>query len=166
MNEIALTYRDSARSLVGLPTSTQRAYKLERELKKLPQAELPISNHFAPGVYVGTMLIRKNTVLTGAVHKTQHLMIVAKGRILIDGDGGVREYRAGDVIVSKPGAKRVGLALEDTVFMNVHHNPDNETDYPTLIANLTESKFEDLVESKIPTLHKSHTKELEYVYNR
>lgn len=149
-----LVYMDSMRALVGLPTSQQRASRLEVELLKLPQAELPLGNYFAPGVYVGTMLIRKDHVLTGAVHKTQHIALVAKGRIAIDCDGGARVFEAGDIMISEPGVKRSGIALEDTIFVNVHANPTNERDYAKLIEILTESTFDDLVESKIPTMYK------------
>lgn len=158
-----LVYMDSMRSLVGLPTSQQRAVRLEHELKKLPQAEFPLGNYFAPGVYVGTMLIRKDHVLVGAVHKTRHIALVAKGKIAIDCDGGARIFEAGDVMISEPGVKRSGVALEDTIFVNIHANPTDETDYATLIEMLTESKFEDLIEAKNPTLHKFKMLEIPHV---
>lgn len=150
-----VTYMDSMRSLIGLPTSTQRAYALEKQINdNFPLAEFPLGNYFAPGVYVGTMLVRKDHVLVGAVHKTRHIAMVAKGRIAIDCDGGVRIFSAGDIMISEPGVKRSGLALEDTIFVNIHANPTDETDYPKLIEMLTESTFDDLIESKIPTLYK------------
>lgn len=147
-----LTYSDGMRAMVGLPTSRQKVERLETELQRLPQADFPLQNFFAPGVFVGTMLIRKGHALTGAVHKVKHIAFVAKGRIAVDGDGPRRVLEAGDVLISEPGIKRAGYALEDTLFVNVIGNPTDETDYPKLVEMFTESRFEDLLESKRPTL--------------
>jgi quercetin dioxygenase-like cupin family protein len=154
------------RGLVGLPTSRRKVERLEAVLRARGEpVDLPLQNFFAPGVFVGTMLIRKGYVLTGAVHKVKHIAIVAKGRIVIEGDGGQKELVAGDVIVSEPGAKRAGVALEDTLFINVFANPTDETDYPTLVEMFTESKFGDLIESVRPTLGMTRPKEIPHVPN-
>jgi hypothetical protein len=159
-NPIKVTYPDSFRKICGLSTATDRAYALENEVRKMPQAEFPLDNYFAPGVYLCSMLIRKNHVLVGAVHKTRHIALVAKGCIAIDTEQGVKLFKAGDIFISEPGAKRSGWALEDTLFINVHANPDNETHYPTLVEKLTTSKYEDLLESKHKTLDRIRLKEL------
>lgn len=92
----------------------------ERELAKLPQAEADLHHHFAPGVYAREQRIPAGTILTGKIHKTEHLSIIAKGKIAVVWPGGKEIFSAPHVMVSKPGAKRAGYALEDTVWITVH----------------------------------------------
>ena len=47
-----------------------------------------------------------------------------------------RKFEAGDVFISEPGAKRAGYAIEDTVFINVHANPDDCQDMAVLESRL------------------------------
>lgn len=117
--------------------------RLEQEINKLPQATVPVWHHFAPGMYARQMLIPKGTVLTGAVHKTEHLCIVS-GVIDVTNDTGV--IRIADqqyIFVSKPGVKRAGVALEDTYFTTVHAT--DETDLDKLVIELTESTSQQLL---------------------
>lgn len=142
-----IAYSDGMRALVGLPTSRQKVERLEAELLALgAQAECPVENIFPPGVYVRKMLIPKGVTLTGAEHKTRHANIVARGRIAVETDEGLKEFSAGDVFISPPGTKRAGVALEETVWVTVHPNPGDETDLKTLVEALTTAKYEDLLE--------------------
>jgi hypothetical protein len=116
---------------------------LEREIQKLPQVDCPVWHFFAPGLYARKMLIRKGTVLTGAVHKTEHLAIVS-GDIEVTTDDGVRRITdAHFIFTSKPGAKRAGFAHADTFFTTVHAT--TETDLDRLLEELSESSAEDLL---------------------
>ena len=63
--------------------------RLETALESFPQVECPVWHHFAPGLYARKMLIPKGTVLTGAVHKTEHLCIVS-GDIEVTTEEGVK----------------------------------------------------------------------------
>src|SRR5690349_17051050 len=90
----------------------ERVLRLERALTGLPQVECPVWHHFAPGLYARKMLIRKGTVLTGAVHKTEHLCIIS-GDIDVTTDDGMRRITDSHAVLSsKPGAKRAGYAHE------------------------------------------------------
>lgn len=101
---------------------------LEREIQKLPQVDCPVWHYFAPGLYARKMLIRKGTVLTGAVHKTEHLCIIS-GDIEVTADDGVcRITDRHFIFTSKPGAKRAGYAHEDTYFTTVHATTETDLD--------------------------------------
>jgi hypothetical protein len=116
---------------------------LEREVQKLPQIDCPVWHYFAPGLYARKMLIRAGTVLTGAVHRTEHLVIVS-GDIEVTTDDGVQ--RIADqhfVFTSKPGVKRAGFAHADTFFTTVHAT--NERDLDELARELTESENVELL---------------------
>jgi hypothetical protein len=124
-------------------TEREKVLRLERALTTLPQVECPVWHHFAPGLYARKMLIRKGTVLTGAVHKTEHLCIIS-GDIEVSTDDGMKRITAAHAIItSKPGAKRAGYAHEDTYWTTVHAT--DETDLEKLVEELTESTAQELL---------------------
>ncbi|WP_439684866.1 Phage protein [Cupriavidus oxalaticus] len=117
--------------------------RMESALERLPQVDCPVWHHFAPGLYARKMLIRKGTVLTGAVHKTEHLCIIS-GDIEVTTDDGVKRITDAHAILrSKPGAKRAGYAHADTYWTTVHAT--EETDLDKLVEELTESTNQELL---------------------
>ncbi|HDR8950751.1 TPA: SET domain-containing protein-lysine N-methyltransferase [Burkholderia vietnamiensis] len=117
--------------------------RLEAEVSKLPQAACPVWHHFAPGLYARQMFIPAGTVLTGAVHKTEHLCLVS-GDIEVTTDEGVRRITALQLVIkSAPGAKRAGFARRDTFWTTVHAT--DETDLDKLAMELTESTNQQLL---------------------
>lgn len=113
---------------------------LEAVIAALPadqHIEIPTVHHFADGVYAREITIPKGTILTGKIHKTRHLNIISAGRILVYNAGEpTRELVAPCSFVALPGTRRVGLALEDTVWTTVHGT--EETDLDQLEAALIE----------------------------
>jgi hypothetical protein len=130
-------------ALMGRSVSREQVEHLEAALQNLPQADCPVRHLFAPGIYAREMTIPAGVALTGAVHKTEHLSIVSKGRIAVTTDDGVKVLCAGEAFVSKPGAKRAGFALEETVWTTIH--PTDETDIDKLVELLTESTNAELL---------------------
>lgn len=117
---------------------------LHRALVKLPHRECPIVNRFTPGLYSREMLIPAGTMLIGKVHRTEHQFAVMTGKIFVWVDGeGMREVKAGHVGASPAGARRVGLAVEDTRWITFH--PTDETDLTKLEEQLV---FNPLVEDR------------------
>lgn len=113
----------------------EKILRLEAQMLSQPQVELETIHHFAPGVYARELRIPAGVILTGKIHRTEHLNIVSQGRITVfTEDGGKKEIVAPCTLVSKPGTKRVGYAHEDTVWTCIH--PTNETDLDALEAAL------------------------------
>lgn len=131
MNEIAVI------DLPHVPTRAQ-IERLERELFKFEQIELPTTHHFASGLYARELFIPAGTVLTGKVHKTEHLNICSKGRITVWTEDGMKTVEAPFTMVSRPGTKRVGFAHEDTIWITVHANVNEERDIQKLEDELVE----------------------------
>lgn len=120
-----------------------KVFALEDQVSQMPQVDCPVWNHFSPGLYARKMLIPKGTVLTGAIHKTEHLCIIS-GDITVTTDDGVKRITdAHAILSSKPGAKRAGFAHEDTYWTTVHAT--DETDLEKLVEELTESKSSELL---------------------
>lgn len=109
-----------------VPASHLPIYRLEGELLKLPQVDLPIEHAFCAGLYARTMHIPAGTVLTGAIHREESFFLVRKGELIVSTDNGPRTLGPGDMSVSKIGTKRAGIALTDVDVTTFHANPTNE----------------------------------------
>jgi hypothetical protein len=118
-------------------TMGQQVAFIGHELAKLPQTELPLRHHFAPGVYLREIFMPAETVVVGMIHKTEHFNILVQGACLIvHADGSREELRAPMTFVSKAGVQKVLYITEDMIWQTVHVT--TETDIPTLEAMLTE----------------------------
>lgn len=105
---------------------------LEREMLKHPQLPIRTTHHFAAGLYAREIYIPAGTLLTGKVHSTEHLNIISKGEIQVWTEDGMKKVRAPFTLVSRPGTKRIGLAVTDTVWTTIHANPENTRDLDRL----------------------------------
>ncbi|WP_026601482.1 hypothetical protein [Methylomonas sp. 11b] len=92
----------------------------EDVMKTLPQVTLEVVHHFSPGIYAREIRIPAGVALTGHIHKTEHLCIISAGLIEIADDNGVKLICAPYTFISKPGDKRLGVTLADTVFTTIH----------------------------------------------
>lgn len=129
------------------PTREERRAKilaLEQALLADPSIQVHIEpkHHFAPGVYLREIAIPKGITLTGMIHKTEHICILSQGEVIVETDDGLKRIKASSVIKSQPGAKRVLTAIEDSVWINVHLNPDDAQDLDAIEARLVTDSFE------------------------
>lgn len=121
--------------------SRDKIERLEREILKQDQIDIPVTHHFAPGIYARSIVIPKGATLTGHIHLTEHLNIVSKGELSVMTEHGIERVSAGAHIVSKPGIKRVGYAHEETIWTTIHAT--DETDHAKLEALLVVKTFAD-----------------------
>jgi len=127
-----------------------KIYKLEKELLKMPQADIKTEHIFYDGGYERKITIPPWTVLTGAVHKTPYTVRLEQGSIAVNTDGGVVLLHAPFELIAKEGVKRVGRVFEsEVVWVDVYDNPDNITDIETLENMLYEGGSEILGENRI-----------------
>jgi mannose-6-phosphate isomerase-like protein (cupin superfamily) len=111
-----------------VPAEHLPIYRLEAELLKLPQVDMPVEHTFCNGLYARTMHIPAGTVLTGAVHKDESFFVVRKGHLIVTTDDGTAQVGPGFMSVTKPNTKRAGVAMTDVEVTTFHANPTNETD--------------------------------------
>ena len=106
-------------------------------IAKLPQTDLPLKHHFAPGVYVREISMPADTVVIGHIHRTEHLNILVQGScMIVHADGNREILKAPMTFVSKAGVQKVLLILEDMIWQTVHVT--DETDVEKLEEMLTE----------------------------
>lgn len=92
----------------------------------------PLKHTFADELYLRQMSMQKNSFLVGAIHKHLHVWFLLTGHITVVTEESTEEYVAPCYTVSTPGSKRVIFANEDSIFVNVHKNPDNTKDIDVL----------------------------------
>ena len=98
-------------------------------------AEIVTRHYFAPGVYAREVFIPAGTVLIGARHKTEHLVLFA-GDITVWHEGHMVRITGHHTLVSKPQTKRVGFAHMDTYCTGFF--PTSKTDVRELESDLVE----------------------------
>ena len=131
------TNTDDITSLVNqfVPTKAQ-IDDLQAEMVKMPQAELQTEHYFSDGMYCRKVFRPAGTVIVGKIHKKPHFFLCAKGEIIAWTELGMRTLRAGDIVESKPGTKRVTYAIKDSIGITFHKT-DN-TDLNKIEAELIE----------------------------
>lgn len=114
----------------------EKIKRLQDSMTEFPQVECPVRHTFAPGLYAREMTIPAGVTAVGAIHKTEHITTISKGRILLMTDEGIVEICAPYTGVSKAGIKRAAYAIEETI-MTCYH-PTTETDLDKLAEELTD----------------------------
>ena len=108
-------------------------FNLENAMMSMEQLPLDVTHYFSKGVYARQMFIPKGTVLTGKMHKHNHLNIMLYGDIEVATQEGLKRIDKPCMFESKAGTKRAGLAYEDTVWITIHAT--KETDLKKIEAN-------------------------------
>ncbi len=97
----------------------------------------PLTHSFSEGGYIREMSMLEGGIVIGKIHNKSHTWFLMKGKLKIANEDGVVTYSAPTYVNAKSGAKRVIIALEDSVFVNIHPNPDNIRDIEELERILT-----------------------------
>ena len=103
----------------------------------------PIKHTFADGVYIRQMDMIKGSVVVGAIHKHLHAWFLLTGHVTVATEDTTEDYIAPCYVVSTPGVKRVILANEDSIFVNVHKNPSNTKDIDQLEKEIVALNYEE-----------------------
>ena len=106
----------------------------------------PIKHSFADGVYIRQMDMTKETIVVGAIHKHLHVWFLLTGHVTIATEDTTEDYIAPCYVVSTPGVKRVILANEDSIFVNIHKNPSNTKDLDKLEKEIVALNYEEYEE--------------------
>ena len=102
-----------------------------------------IKHTFADGVYIRQMDMIKGSVVVGAIHKHLHAWFLLTGHITVATENTTEDYIAPCYVVSTPGIKRVILANENSIFVNVHKNPSNTKDIDQLEKEIVALNYEE-----------------------
>ncbi len=118
---------------------------LESMLLEHEQPEIPVTHRFHGDMYMREITLKKDTLLTGRIHKFDHFDIMLSGKIMVStNDGEVKELSGLNIMKGKAGKKRAGYVLEDTYWITIHSA--QEQDPENMIEFLTVGSFEELNE--------------------
>ena len=126
--------------------SREQVERLQAEMATMPQAELVTEHQFSPGMYMRKLYRPAGTLIVGKVHKEPHFFLCAKGEIIAWSESGMKRLQAGDVIESKPGTKRVTLAVTDAIGITIHRT--DKTDLDEIEAELIEPDLTALFDAR------------------
>lgn len=122
--------------------------RLEAWVKsKLPDPDrsyddiFPVEHFFAPHLYARQMTIPAGSLIIGKIHKHAHINTVSKGKIKVFSEFGTKIVEAPCTFISEPGIKRVGVAMEETVWTTYH--PSEKTDPQEAEADIVCNTFEE-----------------------
>lgn len=115
-------------------------------MQEMPEHQITVEprHYHAGGVYAREVFLPAGTLVTGKIHRTEHMTILSMGRVRVFTDTEEAELVAPATFVSQPGTKRAVLVLEDAVWTTIHANPTRETDLDKLEAVLIAPSYEAL----------------------
>lgn len=126
--------------------------ELERQMFAMTEHHVEIKprHYFSNGLYAREIFIPAGTLLTGKIHRTEHINVISQGDISVLTENGIERLQAPCTLISKPGTKRVGFAHADTVWTTFHAT--NETDLEKLEEQLIAPSHEAFLEGEKPAL--------------
>ena len=110
-------------------------------MQETDPVDCPLVHHFAPGLYAREILLPKDSLVVGKIHKHAHVNNISKGSVVVYTEFGLEEYHAPCQFISKAGTKRAVLALEDTVWTTYH--PTSEIDLEVIEEQVIAKSFDD-----------------------
>ena len=81
--------------------------------------DLRVEHSLLDGIYTRKMFIPKGQIVVGKIHLKPCINVVAKGDITVLTELGCVRLKEGATGISGRGIQKVGLAHEDTIFINV-----------------------------------------------
>ena len=147
-NKISINSREKILNLENSLISQADGINIEGTGKEIMTDSkiAPIKHAFADQVYIRQMDMKKGSAVVGAIHKHLHVWFLLTGHITVATEDTTEDYIAPCYTVSTPGAKRVILANEDSIFVNIHKNPSNTQDIDKLEKDIVALNYEEYKE--------------------
>jgi hypothetical protein len=126
----------------------QSISEIEAKMLSAPpehQVALETVHNFADNIYTRTVFMKAGSLITGKIHKLDHVVIIQQGSAsVISEEFGAKIIKAPMVFVSRPVVKRMLFIHEDMVWTTVHQNPTNTRDLDELEKLLILEDYKEL----------------------
>jgi len=142
--EITLKKRGEIQALQDLLVYNADGVNIEGDGKSIVHSNnFPLKHTFADGIYIRQMDMQVGSVIVGAIHNHLHAWFLLTGHLAVVTEDTTEEFVSPCYVLATPGSKRVIYALEDSIFVNIHKNPDNIKDIKKLEDEIVSLTFED-----------------------
>lgn len=83
---------------------------------------IEIVHRFTPGLYIRECRMKGDHIFISKIHKTEHPFVISAGHCSVynDEDRSVLELRAPYTGITRPGARRILIVHEDTIWTTFH----------------------------------------------
>ena len=147
MDEIVISKRKEIKALQDLLIKNSDGDNIEGDGKHIVHSKnFPLKHTFADGVYIRQMEMIAGSAVIGAIHNHLHVWFLLTGKLIVVMEDSEEEFISPCYVLAKPGSKRVIYAVEDSIFVNVHKNPNNIKDIKKLEDEIVSLTFEDYEE--------------------
>jgi len=135
IQELCVASEGNVLDTVAVP-SREQIQRLQNEMITMPQVEVKTEHYFNGGMYCRKVTRPAGTLIVGKIHKCDHFFMCTSGEIIAWSEKGMVRLKAGDILESKAGTKRVTLAVVDSIGITVHKT--SLTDLDEIEAELIE----------------------------
>ena len=142
--EVTLSKREEIQALQDMLISKADGKNIEGNGKNIIHSKnFPLKHTFADGIYVRQMDMKADSLVVGAIHNHLHVWFLLTGHLAVSTEDVIEEFVAPCYVVASPGSKRVIYAMEDSIFVNIHKNPENIKDIEKLEKEIVSLTFEE-----------------------
>lgn len=125
--------------------------KLGQEMAKINDYMGEYDHSVINGMYRRTVFMKAGSLVETKIHTEPNFTFVMKGRARVLSDDGYAIINAPDMFITYPGTKRILEIEEDMIFVTMHPNPNNSTNFDELEDRLSVWTYEEL-EKRVPYL--------------
>jgi hypothetical protein len=142
--EITLNKREEIQALQDLLIHNADGVNIEGDGNSIVHSDnFPLKHMFADGVYIRQMDMKAGSMVIGAIHNHLHAWFLLTGHLAVVTEDSTEEFIAPCYVLATPGSKRVIYAIEDSIFVNIHKNPNNIKDIEKLELEIVSNTFEE-----------------------
>ena len=106
----------------------ERIEYIESIMCQYEQVTIPVKHLFYEGIYARQIFIPRDTLLTSRIHKMAQIDVMSMGAMSIITNEGIMRIQSPFIGMSPPGMKRLGYALEDTIWTSIHFTEERDID--------------------------------------
>ena len=142
--EITLKKRGEIQALQELLIYNADGVNIEGDGNSIVHSEnFPLKHTFADGIYIRQMEMKAGSMVVGAIHNHLHVWFLLTGHLAVATEDSIEEFLAPCYVLATQGSKRVIYATEDSIFINIHKNPNNIKDINELESEIVSKTFEE-----------------------
>jgi len=124
---------------------------LGQEMSKIADYGGTYDHSVVNGMYRRSIFMKKGSLIASKIHTEHNFSFIMTGRARVISEDGDIIMSAPAMFITEPGTQRILAIEEDMIFVTMHPNPTNSTDFDALEDRLSVLTYEEL-EQRIPYL--------------